>query len=331
MGLYFGGKLVSPVVTKEVAKTIAGVGIDVRLELDGATIKPANKGGTVDLSGITTVHDYTFYYFIPPRYEEKSIINIIANDVVTVKNHAFSYFISANARPGMVRFNSLTEITNNNVFYYAFPFHDAETFDVVFLSLKTVSGKDVFTNLFGSNAAPSYINPDKIFPVLEDISGRLTFNNFCKYLNKDIWFSMVKKITGGTGAYDSIFGSYYSANAGKWYFPTATEFTGYIWNIASNYSGEIHFAAKNQAAIEACDGYDKKWGFQAATIYFDLMLNITVNGVVYSRKHTIDGYTSWENASGNLVYTDATAEPAVDTVVYSDQGTTQVGTVSEAS
>lgn len=33
---------------------------------------------------------------------------------------------------------------------------------------------------------------------------------------------------------------------------------------------EIHFGAKNQAAIEACEGYDKKWGATNATFFFDL-------------------------------------------------------------
>jgi hypothetical protein len=46
---------------------------------------------------------------------------------------------------------------------------------------------------------------------------------------------------------------------------------------------------------------------------------------------TIDGYTSWKDTDGNIVYTDATSEPATGTVVYSDQGATQVGTVSEAA
>lgn len=98
---------------------------------------------------------------------------------------------------------------------------------------------------------------------------------------------------------------------------------------------EIHFRADMQATIEAMSQYANKWGATNATIYFDLIGTITVNGVAYARNEPnsirVDGtktYVAWADESGNIVYTDATAEPAVDTPVYSDNGTTQVGTVS---
>lgn len=97
---------------------------------------------------------------------------------------------------------------------------------------------------------------------------------------------------------------------------------------------EIHFRADMQATIEAMSQYGSKWGATNATIYFDLIGTITVNGVAYSRSEPnsiyvdrVKTYVAWKDASDNIVYTDATAEPAVGTVVYSDQGTTQVGTV----
>lgn len=102
---------------------------------------------------------------------------------------------------------------------------------------------------------------------------------------------------------------------------------------------EIHFRADAKATIEALDGYaDAKFGAYYATIYFDLIGTITVNGVAYSRNEPnsirVDGnktFVAWKDASNNIVYTNATAEPAVDTPVYSDAGTTQVGTVSEVA
>ena len=101
---------------------------------------------------------------------------------------------------------------------------------------------------------------------------------------------------------------------------------------------EIHFRADMQTTIEAMSQYANKWGATNATIYFDLIGTITVNGVAYSRNEPnsirVDGaktFVAWKDASDNIVYTDATAEPAVDTPVYSDQGTTQVGTVSEVA
>lgn len=98
---------------------------------------------------------------------------------------------------------------------------------------------------------------------------------------------------------------------------------------------EIHFRADMQATIEAMQGYGEKWGATNCTIYFDLIGTITVNGVAYSRNEPnsirVDGtktFVAWKDASNNIVYTNATAEPAVGTPVYSDAGTTQVGTVS---
>ena len=101
---------------------------------------------------------------------------------------------------------------------------------------------------------------------------------------------------------------------------------------------EIHFRADAKATIEALDGYATKFGAYYATIYFDLIGTITVGGVAYSRNEPnsirVDGnktFVAWKDASNNIVYTNATAEPAVDTPVYSDAGTTQVGTVSEVA
>ena len=99
---------------------------------------------------------------------------------------------------------------------------------------------------------------------------------------------------------------------------------------------EMHFRADAQATVEALKGYSSKfWGPSTLTIYFDLIGTITVNGVAYSRNEPnsirVDGtktFVAWKDASNNIVYTNATSEPAVDTPVYSDAGTTQVGTVS---
>lgn len=99
---------------------------------------------------------------------------------------------------------------------------------------------------------------------------------------------------------------------------------------------EIHFRADAQATIEGLSGYASKFGAPSTcTIYFDLIGTITVGGVAYSRNEPnsirVDGtktFVAWKDASNNIVYTNATAEPAVDTPVYSDAGTTQVGTVS---
>ena len=101
---------------------------------------------------------------------------------------------------------------------------------------------------------------------------------------------------------------------------------------------EMHFRADAQTLIESLAGYVTKFGATNCTIYFDLIGTITVNGVTYSRNEPssirVDGnktFVAWKDASNNIVYTNATSEPAVDTPVYSDAGTTQVGTVSEVA
>lgn len=102
---------------------------------------------------------------------------------------------------------------------------------------------------------------------------------------------------------------------------------------------EMHFRADAQATIEGLSGYASKFGAPSTcAIYFDLIGTITVGGVAYSRNEPnsirVDGnktFVAWKDASNNIVYTNATSEPAVDTPVYSDAGTTQVGTVSEVA
>lgn len=101
-----------------------------------------------------------------------------------------------------------------------------------------------------------------------------------------------------------------------------------------SYLTEIHFRADAQSTIESMSQYSSKWGAYNATIYFDLIGTITVNGVAYSRNEPnsirVDGtktHVAWADESGNIIYTDATSEPAFGTAVYSDAGTTQAGTV----
>lgn len=132
----------------------------------------------------------------------------------------------------------------------------------------------------------------------------------------------------------------------KGYFPMLTDVTATtLAPSTSSSSGcfasctgitELHFRADTQEKIEAANNYSRKFGATNATIYFDLIGTITVNGVAYARDEKqsvrvdrVKTFVAWKDASDNVVYTsyENNAEPAVGTAVYSDAGTTQVGTV----
>lgn len=327
MTLYLGNKPVCParVVEKKVAKTKFGASIDTFIgdvDENGVLQAPETKKIVFDLSGVTKVGEQALFEVFT---HSKSEIEIIANDVTSIGRNGFQSFANYSAKLTKAEFNGLESLTIGSEFYH-FNGNGSSTLIPKFNKLKTVIGGNNFDNAFSN----STFEVDEAFPVLEYISGGKAFSDFKKIVsNASYTFSYVKTIIG-ENKYSSTFSSLYNRGT-VWNFPRATELSDYVWNVSSSYPGEIHFAAANQAAIEASNKYSEKWGFAAAEIYFDLMLTITVNGVNYERKHTISGYTSWVSESGDIIYTDATAEPAAGTVVYSDQGTTQVGTVTEAA
>jgi hypothetical protein len=307
-----------------------GVGIGNLLgtvDADGNyTCNPDNF--ILDLSGVKRVGrgvaSRTFSYLFNSN---SKLVGVIGNDFVeATANYVFTGMCQNCSYVSVFEFNSLEVIETEYMFSNCNSNGNTKLVPH-FNKLKSIKSN---SNSF-SNAFASPIEPDETFPLLEYVSGYSQLDGFRKIVSNDvIVFSKIKTIVGGKANYLSTLGSLYIKDV-VWHFPRATEFAGYVWNIGESYTGEIHFAAANQAAIEACDGYANKWGHSGATIYFDLMLNITVNGVAYTRLKTIGGYTSWEDANGNLVYTVKTEEPSVGSVVYSDQGVTEFGTVSEVA
>ena len=81
----------------------------------------------------------------------------------------------------------------------------------------------------------------------------------------------------------------------KFYFPMLSVIDGsgapYIFSRCTN--TEFHFGKANQAAIEATSGYSTLWGRGAgnATVYFDLINDITVDGKTYHRTQENDYMT----------------------------------------
>ena len=251
-----------------VEKTKFGVGIDNFIgdvDAEGNYTKPSELF-VFDLSGVKKTDNYNSFKYL--FYGNTSLSMVIANDIISVGTDAFYYAFNSTDSSSFFYFDGLETVDGYQSFCRAFENIKNQECVFSFKKLKTISGNAAFQRAFNSY----YITlvADDVFPALESISNSYALDNFIAYSEKNpITFSRVKKITGGTATYNSTFGSFYVKDT-VWNFPSATEFTGYIWSASASYPGEIHFAAANQAAIEACDGYANKWGFTAATIYFDL-------------------------------------------------------------
>lgn len=256
-------------IGETVEKTKFGASIDSFLgdvDANGVYQKPSEF--VLNLAGVKkTTYSGTFQY----AFANTNCTKAIANDLIHASNNSFQYAFYNCGKLEEALFESLEEIVNG-FFEFHHTFSNCNNLkSLKFSKLRTVSGGSVFQ---GSVDITKTFNVEEIFPVLEEISGSQVFDSFLYYPNyasarKPIIFPSVKKITGHTSQYSSTFGTSYNSGL-IWHFPSATQFTGYIWNISSSYTGEIHFAAANREAIEACDGYANKWGFVGATIYFDL-------------------------------------------------------------
>lgn len=331
MVVYLGNKPVgvNKVVEKKVAKIKYGVSIDDLLgdvDKNGVYIPPAEKF-VLNLSGVKEVGTKGMgSVFVGQSTSAlgKGLTGFIANDLITVGQSAFWHFSAYNSDLEYVYVDALEEISSATAFSTAFTNAKRASFK----KLRKVTGDGAFTSAF----CESKLDLDEVFPALEYVSGKSVLSDIIYSTSSKpvgITLSKIKTLlSASTSAFQAVFTSLYA----DIYLPSCTEVAKYL--CSTSYKSRLHFAAAHQALIEACDGYSYKFGAQE--IYFDLMLHIGVimtdgRAIIYDREYTIGGYTSWKDAAGNIVYTDATAEPAVGTVVYSDQGTTQVGTVSEAA
>lgn len=248
-----------------VEKTKFGVGIDNFIgdvDADGKLSQRADIE-EINLAGVKSIGERAMDLVFAGR----EIKRFIANDVESIDSSGFSECFRS-AKIVQASFDGFEEINAGNAFASCF-YNCSRLTYISFKKLKRINGIGVFSNALSGTTALT-LTDDEIFPLLEEIAGQQALSTVRRYKANDvITFSKVKKITGGTATYQSTFGSL-TVKDTVWNFPSATEFTGYIWNASASYPGEIHFAAANQAAIEACDGYANKWGFQNATIYFDL-------------------------------------------------------------
>lgn len=249
-----------------------------------------------------------------------------APKVVKVEDSAFGYLTSyMTIGEGRFNFGSLESVGAGS--YYSYVFYSmfrgikkVELVQRIFPKLRFVYGNSMFGDFLSSNArlGETYNIPSAMFPSLEEFYG--------PYGSSDI-----------TSEYSCVFGDLYA----KIFLPKCTKVPTWVFKRKTDsetyvYTRELHFAIKNRAAIEACNGFNNNFG--ASGVFFDLVSAITVNDVVYQRSEensiteTFEKfYTAWKSDGGDIVYTydgNYTVEPAVGTDVFSDGGQTVVGTVS---
>ena len=257
---------VAEIQTKKMGMSIGNIIGDVS---SNGTYIPPSEPYTLDLTGVKTVDDRGFQYAF---YGDKTIDKVIANDVTSVDAYGFAYAFANAPKLSHVSFDGIEEIDDTCSFYYLlYNTLSPEYAYVSFAKLKKITGNFAFSYAFGGRSITSIPTMDEMFPSLEEITGERAFQYaFRPDAGNVITFSKIKKITGGTATTKATITLTSSVRNTIWNFPSAIEFTGYVWNLGASYPAEIHFAAANQAAIEACEGYSYKWGMQGATIFFDL-------------------------------------------------------------
>lgn len=246
-----------------VDKTKFGVTIDDILgdvDADGAYISPTGTA-VLDFSGVKTGLGIRYRF-----YGNNQISEVHADDLITLNLRSFYYTFAENTTVTIASFNSLESVSTSSAFDHCF-YNCSSITKVTLNRLKKISGSNAFYMFCNSDGGRIQI--DEMFPALEEVSGQSALSSFVQNVKDRVFrFNNVKKITGASSAYSATFYGF-NMDGQKWYFPSATELTNYVWN-GSKSTTEIHFAAANQAAIEACEGYDMKWGATNAAIYFDL-------------------------------------------------------------
>lgn len=266
MTLYIGDKPVGLMKivkdTKYIDKTKYGISVDNLLgdvDENGVLQQPATAN-VINLAGVKSLSSSQFRYwacddrikvekFEAPDLEESLYqyeFDRAFSGNKTIKNATFGY-----------------TYVGGYVFQYAFS-NTSEDFVPVFPRLKQIARGYSFYYAFQGRDCPDFA---KVFPVLEEISGNYAFAN-CGYLitSKVIHFPSLIKITGATGSYSATF---YGLSSPIFKLPKCTTLeNNYIFPSSTT---EIHFAAENQASIEASAGYASKWGAgSSCTIFFDL-------------------------------------------------------------
>ena len=241
---------------------------------------------SVDLSSLTTVSGG--YAMQNAFYDCTGLTSADLSSLTTVSgNNAMQNAFSSCTGLTSADLSSLTTVSGTGAMSKAFE-SCLNLTSVDLSSLTTVSGVQAMQNAFSSCTALTSV----LFTNLETIGANTSSNNYGQFAGcfqncnnlTSITFPKLEKIycTGGSTA---SYGTFTSNNkVQKMYFPKLDTITYGSGASTSNQNAcknvfygcsaltELHFAAANQAAIEASPGYSTAWGRGAGnvTIYFDL-------------------------------------------------------------
>lgn len=292
-GLYLGGKVVAPVVTKEIPEERFGANLDTfigKVDENGTLVVPQSINEIIDFTGVKKISYQGLYYAF---YHNKKFSKVLFPDLEQVDIMGMEHAFGSTLISGELIFPKLTTIGSSaytNTFPYcnyitsiSFPvlIHANENYSldsicyqcsrlssISFPLLETV-GLSAFRNAFSYT-----LLVEVSFPNLTTIGGSGfsgTFSN-CQNLTTAL-FPKLKSI--GAGGLQSTFNGCKSLVSIS--FPELIEVqpNSFFATYSKAFSGctalaEIHFRADMQSIIEALDGYDSKFGATNTTIYFDL-------------------------------------------------------------
>jgi hypothetical protein len=316
----------------EVSKEKFGLTIDDMvgtLNAQGEYVAPeGNK--TFDGKGIVSISTGAFQYSFNAF---SNVEKIQFPDLQYVGNNAFQYCFVQNKKQPVAEF-SITRIDQSNYVFNYF-MDNAKGGFCTFPNLTYVKGSSVFYYMLQGVEMPDL---DLIFPKLEHVEGIYTL----RYMGiSTTWkiggyrlsaLKTIVQLANGSEIFQPSGSSH-----GMFWLPNVIDIRGICFGTNVRV---IHFAKKNQNVIEALPDYTRKFSSAPAnvTILFDMITNITINNMTYTRSEQdsihpdiyTKTYVAWKSADGQIVYTNYTGdvEPDVGTVVYSDNGVTQVGIIS---
>lgn len=274
-GLYLGGKVVAPVVTKEIPEEKFGLTLDNFIgDIDSNEILQQPTGTIIfDGRGIKNVGDFGLYYKF---YRNRNISSIDLSDLEEVTGYcALDYIACDTVNLEELDLRNLKKITgtyacrsicNNNIYYKLKtpPFNKLQIINGDSACYSACSYQRYLTNTGLSN--------------LISMSGY----NVCQYMYNSCSSLLNTELDNlttisGSGACQYMFSRCTSLTRAD--FPSlisidninalGTSSSNGIFANCTNLT-EIHFRVDAQTLIESLTGYQYLFGATNATIYFDL-------------------------------------------------------------